>query len=108
MNAPVTVAVAPSKDAQQSAEKEKSPEKDDGNEEADMTADEAIAADVAALPVSCPRPSLAVVHVAHRADSALYVERKREACARVGIDDWSVDLPPAISQVRPDALCLQP
>ena len=69
---------------------------------------EAIAADVAALPVSCPRTSLAVVHVAHRADSALYVERKREACARVGIDDWSVDLPPAISQVRPDALCLQP
>ena len=63
---------------------------------------------MAALPVSCPRPSLAVVHVAHRADSALYVERKREACARVGIDDWSVDLPPAISQVRPDALCLQP
>ena len=55
-----------------------------------------------------PHESLAVVHVAHRADSALYVERKREACARVGIDDWSVDLPPAISQVRPDALCLQP
>ena len=71
----------------------------DGRAAADAWLED-IAETIRTLPASAPKPSLAVVHVAHRADSALYVERKREACARVGIRDVSLDLPPAISQAE--------
>lgn len=60
-----------------------------------------IAEDVANLREQGHRPpSLAVVLVGNRADSVLYVNRKRQAAANVGIDFDLIELPEKVTQVR--------
>ena len=46
----------------------------------------------------CRPPGLAVVLVGDRPDSALYVARKREACARVGVHSSLLHLPTGVTQ----------